>query len=254
MRTLDVASGATALLYNDIVHDAALSPDGRKIAFTWINLRDTEGTLHADWSSLYVLDLTPGSVCCGAIGGEQDSDTYVQFAYDPWSPDGQYVLAESGTTGGACINSGACDGAPSQNFEVLDMLGRVIWRTDVLRSRWVRWAGPDRIFVDEPAATLDTGAVRPASHKIIDFAKAVTIDAPDSLTGFPSFSPDGRYAVARDFTPGKPGGRCRLVDAATGDEIAGFSATPHDDTEPQFCSTVSWTHDTTKVLVSSRGK
>jgi DNA-binding CsgD family transcriptional regulator len=243
-----------------VISDAQVARDGSRYVYRewkeqWLG---DDGRWHDD--SLSRLYLSNGMSIADVYG----ADTVLELAPDAWSPDGTKILAVQSDLGNVCGPS--CRGYVGQRvFRVYDLKQSYsyIWSSESTLEYDVEWAGPDRLYVER--YDVEPGGSLAPLREYVDLATGERVSAPiSSGISYPSFSPDGRHAVARigdggpvtcsEATCEAPEWDlgCGLIDASSGDVLARFEGTTVD-IGAAFCATVSWTADGTKAIVSPGG-
>lgn len=255
---LDVETG-NSVRVNDSAVQPWFSPDGQQLASVWVNGYDKEGVTH-DWSSVMVAPRQPPFTTetpqpdfrlGGAVSwGQREADGYLGLAPDPWSPDGRYLLVQQVWQYPA--GEPPCAGAREFAVYALVPTGSVVWHRPEYACglSFAQWAGPGKLFLSfSPDAPRDP-----------DYpdARALFVDlglekrpTPDLLADSccVSFSPDGRYAIARIGDGDWRDQRCSVIAVDTGDQVASAPA-KFGDSAAVFCAHVSWTDDGSQALVS----
>jgi hypothetical protein len=239
--------------------NVAFSPDGSRMAYLTVGGSDKEGINH-DWRSIIIAehsDLTGYGGGGLAVQSQREADGILDLArqpwspqVQPWSPDGEYLLVVRNDPCGRGAPT-ACYGPPKYEVYGTQLTGKTFWAKYPGELQSVTWAGPRRLFITFFPDGMYDPDYPDAQSLFVDFG-VLKQPAPDVLQGSccVTFSPDGRYAVVRQHEEERGWQRCSLVDAQTGDEIAGYE--PGDGEKIYvFCGSVSWTADGTKALVSS---
>ncbi|MHB8376572.1 MAG: WD40 repeat domain-containing protein [Dehalococcoidia bacterium] len=235
---LDVDTGKIAQSLEG-AFGAAISPDGKTI--TYVNTDPPYALPSAPHTtSLMVAERNADGVGFALPGRtlvtETTKDETFGLVYNPWSPDGRYIAIQHMATT-----------APNP-IEVFKSDGTRVWAAPAVRGlTFATWAGPHLLYT----ALIDgnTTAADRAAGTLVDVAASTS--TPVLLTCC-AFSPDGRYAVRLHAGAGSSKQHCALFDTVTGEELAGFDSNDADRVA-NFCSTISWSADSTLALVSSRG-
>lgn len=221
--------------------NAVFSPDGQRLAYTNKNSERT--------SMILAKPDGTDSTALRSVTGAYDYVAAVQ-----WSPDGLTLLIKAHYFG----RVGA-------SYELVDLFGATVWRTDVDRLTSVHWAGPGQLFVAQPEVAAENGGTREPKAWFVNVPSATEEPAVVDLaqTCCADFSPDGRYALFRANVEGavprgyvggiRPGSaRCSLVDIDTGTELIGVLS-QEEDIDTGFCAIMDWTSDSRLALVSQGG-
>lgn len=216
------------------------SPNGSQVAFNRV-VDDRASVYLADSAGENARPLLSAQYASVGIAGGH-----------AWSPDGRLLLVEERHVVDACLSC--------WSNVVIDLEGNAVWTMPGLSDDAVlidvRWAGAGRLLVTKNQI-VDDGSIVAESVTLVDLASGGEREVdPGIAQRFLSLSPDGDHAITRLGDGARWEEYCALVaidwDSGELTEIASIEPAVADF-ETVFCTTVDWSSDGTKAIVSASG-
>lgn len=234
--------------------ELAFSPDGAHAAWVGLGRLDQENNVHPS-RTVFVSTKHQSTGLNGggmAVQWAFEDESLIDLAPQPWSRDSKYLLVERRAR---WCELAACESPP--DFEVYNttgVSGDQVWAgyEDQLSS--AAWAGLERLLIRFRDGTRDSDFPE-ARSLLIGLFDGTKLALPDLLDASCclSFSPDGRYVVARVASGSDD--RCAIFDTETPEgegwrELAAITPGPAD-AGTGFCEYADWTPDATMAIVSA---